>query len=158
MVTVNSFLKAGDDLVPIEEFVGPIPDDDYIEGAIELFVDAKPILTREMVDYVDQLWAYLVRGLGEVAAGREFLVYYPDMPVRIIFRPQERDVTVIVDPEQLNRMASVPVDALIGAMTSAGMTFFDRLRQYAPNNRVRYDRNISHLATLAASMGRFDAS
>jgi hypothetical protein len=107
-----------------------------------------------MVDYVDQLWAYVARGLGEVIAGREFSTYYPDMPVQIIFRPQGRDVAVIVDPQHWNRMASIPADELIFAMTSAGTMFFNRLRQYAPNNSVRYDRNVLHLATLAASVSR----
>lgn len=155
MISVKSFLKVGDDLVPVEDFVGPIRDEDYIEGAIELSVDRSPILDREMVDYVDQLWAYIARGLGEVVAGREFSTYYPDMPVQMIFRPQGRDVAIIVDPQHWNRVASMPVAEFIAAMTSAGTAFFNRLRQYASNNSRRYDRNISHLATLAASVSRF---
>lgn len=154
MVSVKSFLKIGDKLVLVEDFVGPIRDEDYIEGAIELSVDRRPVLGREMVDYVDQLWAYLVKGLGEVVAGREFSTYYPDMPVQIIFRPQGRDVAVIVDPQHWNRMASMPADEFISAMTSAGTVFFNRLRQYAPNNSARYDRNISHLTSLAAWVSR----
>lgn len=155
MVSVKSFIKVGDRLVPIEDFVGPIRDEDYIEGAIELSVDRRPVLGREMVDYVDQLWAYVAKGLGEVVAGREFSTYYPDMPVQIIFRPQGHDMAVIVDPRHWNRVASMPVDEFIAAMTYAGTAFFNRLRQYAPNNSRRYDRNISHLATLAASVSRF---
>ena len=154
MVSVKSFLKVGDKLVSVEDFVGPVHDEDYIEGAIELSVDRRPVLGREMVDYVDQLWAYVARGLGEVVAGREFSTYYPDMPLQIIFRPKGRDVAVIVDPQHWNRMASMPTDEFISAMTSAGTAFFNRLRQYAPNNSVRYDRNISHLATLAACVSR----
>src|ERR1043165_8727823 len=152
MIHVESWLKVADDLVSVQEFSGPVADQDYIEGAIELTISDKPMLTRDMVDYVDQLWAYLIRGLGEVLVGNEFSTYYPDMPIQIIFRPQGRDVTVIVDPQEWNRIASVPLDILVGAMASAGTIFFDKLRQHAPNNRARYDRNVSHLAALVASM------
>lgn len=154
MIHVESWLKVADDLVSVQEFSGPVADQDYIEGAIELTISHKPMLTRDMVDYVDQLWAYLIRGLGEVLVGNEFSTYYPDMPIQIIFRPQGRDVTVIVDPEEWNRIASVPLDTLVSAMASAGTIFFDKLSRYAPNNRARYDRNISQLATLVASMSR----
>src|SRR5688500_17838192 len=68
MVAIKSLLKVADDLVPVEEFVGPIVDQNYIEGGIELSVENVRMLAREQVDYVDQLWAYLVEGLEEVAA------------------------------------------------------------------------------------------
>ena len=154
MIHVESWLNVADDLVSVQEFSGPVADQDYIEGAIELTISHKPMLTRDMVDYVDQLWAYLIRGLEEVLVGNEFSTYYPDMPIQIIFRPQGSDVTVIVDPQEWNRIASVPLDTLVGAMTSAGTMFFDKLRQYAPNNSARYNRNISRLAALVESMSR----
>lgn len=151
MIQVESWLKVADDLVSVQEFTGPIPDQDYIEGAIELIISHKPVLTRDMIDYIDQLWAYFIRGLEEVVAGREFSTYYPDMPLQIILRPHGRDVTVIVDPQQWNRIASAPLDALVDAMVPAGILFFEKLRQYAPSNRSRYDRNIDNLTALAAS-------
>lgn len=154
MIHVESWLKIADDLVSVQEFSGPVADQDYVEGAIELTILHKPMLTRDMIDYVDQLWAYLIRGLGEVLVGNEFSTYYPDMPIQIIFRPQGRDVTVIVDPQEWNRIASAPLDTLVGAMASAGTVFFNKLRQYAPNTRARCDRHISHLATLVASISR----
>src|SRR5882762_6519438 len=100
MIAIRSFLKVENALVPVEEFVGPILDDNYIEGAIELSIGHKTILTREMVDYVDQLWAYLIRGLGEVVAGREFSTFYPDMPLEVVLRPQGGRVTIMVDPNE----------------------------------------------------------
>jgi len=143
MVTVQSFLKVDANLVSVEEFAGPIIDEDYIEGAIELSVDRRPILTREMVDYVDQLWAYLIRGLGEVVAGREFSTSYPDMPLEIMFRPQRDRVTIIVDPRERNMEASLSIEELLAGMVPAGTLFFERLRPYAPGNQSMYDKHIS---------------
>ena len=149
MITIRSLLKVEDALVPVDEFVGPLPDDNYIEGAIELSVGYKPILTREMVDYVDQLWAYLIRGLGEVVAGREFSTFYPDMPLEVVLRPQGGRVTIMVDPSQGGAEASVTLDELCRAMATAGTLFFERLRPLVPGNQVMYDRYVSDLAVLA---------
>lgn len=88
MIHIKSWLKAAGDLVPVEEFRGPVPDQDYIEGALELTIGHKPMLTRELVDYIDQLWAYLIRGIRGIVAGNEFSTYYPDMPLEIILRPR----------------------------------------------------------------------
>src|SRR5579872_1274763 len=96
MLTIKSLIKIDDKLVPIDEFEGPVVDPDYIEGAIDLTIDHKPILRRELVDYVDQLWAYLVDGLGEVVAGREFSTGYPDMPIDIVLLPQGSNVNISV--------------------------------------------------------------
>jgi len=149
MVTIRSLLKVEHALVPVEDFVGPIVDENYIEGAIELFIDSKPVLTREMVDYVDQLWAYLIRGLGEVVAGREFSTFYPDMPLEVVLRPQGDRVTIMVAPREGGVEASTTLDALCQAMATAGTMFFERLRALDPSNQAMYDRYITDLAVLA---------
>jgi len=152
MVTIRSLLKVEDALVPVEEFIGPIVDDNYIEGAIELSVGYKPILTREMVDYVDQLWAYLIRGLGEVVGGREFSTFYPDMPLEVVLRPRGGRVTILVDPSRGGAEASVTLGELCKAMATAGILFFERLRSFVPGNQAMYDQYITDLAALAKSI------
>jgi hypothetical protein len=149
MIKIQTLLKVGDDLVPVEQFVGPIPDEDYIEGSLELSVGSKPILTREQVDYPDQLWAYLIEGLEEVVAGRDFSTYYPDMPVKIVLRPQGERVTINVDTRNKIVEASVPIHELCSAMASAGTTFFERLRQFTPSNRPMYDGYLVRLKDLS---------
>lgn len=148
-IKFQSLLKVGDDLVPVEQFVGPIHDEDYIEGAIELSVGGKPILTREQVDYPDQLWAYLIEGLEQVIAGQEFSTYYPDMPVKIVLRPQGERVTISVDTRKKVSEASVRLDELCAELASAAKTFFERLRPLAPGNRSMYDGYIARLASLS---------
>lgn len=151
MVTILSLMKAGDKLVPIEEFEGPITDPDYIEGAIELIVDHKPILRREMIDYIDQLWAYLVDGLGEVVAGRECSTGYPDMPIDIVLRPQGKLVNVAVSSgsHKWDADADVAITELVGSLVPVGTLFFERLQRLVPSHRASYDRCIAALARLA---------
>jgi len=154
MVTVKSFLKAGEDLVPVEEFSGPIADEYYIEGAIELSVDNRPILTRAMVDYVDQLWAYLTTGLDDVVAGREFSTYYPDMPLQIVLQPLGNRVKIMTRSRsgKYDADASAALDDLVQALTSGGKLFFESLRPFAPSHRATYDRNIADLAALVGRL------
>jgi hypothetical protein len=149
MIDIHSLMKVADNLVPIEEFEGPIPDEDYIEGAIELTVDHKPILRREMIDYVDQLWSYLVNGLGEVVAGREFSTGYPDMPIDIVLQPQGDHVRIALSSKsrKWDAAASVTLNELLDAMVPAGILFFERLRCFTLHKEV-CDRYISRLSTI----------
>jgi len=153
MLTIISLMKVDGTLVPIEEFEGPVADPDYIEGAIELTINHKPILRREMVDYVDQLWAYLVDGLGEVVAGRECATGYPDMPIDIVLRPQGKLVNVAVSSEshKWDADADASVTELVSSLVPAGTLFFERLRRLVPSHRASYERCIAALARLAVS-------
>jgi hypothetical protein len=148
MVAIESLLKVADDLVPVQEFKGPIVDENYIEGAIVLSVGSKPILTREMVDYVDQLWAYLVQGLEEVVAGREFSTCYPDMPIEIRLRPQGDNVTINLSSRKRAAEATIAIDELCSAMASAGSLFFSKLRPFVPNDQALCDQYVARLAAL----------
>lgn len=154
MIKIQSWLKVGEDLVPVEDFVGPVHDEDYIEGAIELSVDDKPVLTREMVDYPDQLWAYLIEGLEQIRAGREFSTYYPDMPVKIVLQPQGEHVTISVDTRKKVFEASAGLDELCHALASAARTFFEQLGPLAPGNRSMYDGCITRLVSLSTATRR----
>jgi hypothetical protein len=112
VIEIQSLLTVGDELVAFGDFAGPILDEDYIEGAIELTVNRKPILLREQVDYVDQLWAYLITGLEEISEGRDFSTYYPDMPVEIVLRPSNKLVTIRVDRKKSVSEATLPLAEL----------------------------------------------
>ncbi|MEJ7596461.1 MAG: hypothetical protein WKG01_01020 [Kofleriaceae bacterium] len=114
MLSIASYLKQGDELVPIAQFHGPIDDEDYIEGAIELTIDYKPLLTTAQVDYVDQLWAYLITGMAEeVAQGKPFSTLFPDCPIEVALRPEleRQQIVVGVDLKQKRGpiTASVPL-------------------------------------------------
>lgn len=154
MVTIKSFLKVRDDLVRVEEFTGPVTDEHYIEGAIELSVDGRPILTSAMVDYIDQLWAYLATGLGEVVAGKEFSTCYPDMPLEIILQPLGDRVKIMIrgPSGKHNADAFVALDDLLRAMTSEGKLFFELLRPFVPSHRASYDLSIADLAAVAGHL------
>jgi len=145
-ISVQSLLRVAEDLVPVDQLSGQALDRidrNNIEGAIELSVWRKPILTRENVDDVYLLWIYLVEGLEELAAGRGLSISYPDMPVQIMFRPRHGRVTIKVD----TREASVETAPLLGAMLPAGILFFEVLRSFVADA----DRYIARLGALTRS-------
>lgn len=139
MITVKSYLGADSNLVPAEEFTGPIADEDYIEGAVELTIDDIAMLTRAQVDYVDQLWAYLVNGLDEVVAGRTFTTCFPDMPIEIALRPEGAHVTMSVTSKRSSATATTSLADLLAAMIPAARTFFARIGPLAPSNAPSYE-------------------
>ena len=141
-------LQVGDELVPLEELKSPVLDEDYIEGAIELSVNGKTILSREQVDLVDQLWCYLVLGLEEVMAGRELTTCYPDMPVEIVLRPEGKRVTIRVDNKKRIVEATLPIDDLRKAMVPAARQFFQHLRPLVSRRQASCDRYLARLAAL----------
>jgi hypothetical protein len=151
MITIHSLLEVGNDLVLIEDFTGPVRDEDYIDGAIELIVGDQPVLSREQVDLVDQLWSYLIEGLEEILAGREFSTGYPDMPVRVVLRPNDKRVAIEVDAGERVAEATVTIDELRTAMLTAGTTFFERLRPHLTRTQHRCDRQLARLAALSRS-------
>jgi hypothetical protein len=149
MIEIQSLLQVGDELVPFSDFTGPILDEDYIEGAIELTVNRKPILIREQVDYVDQLWAYLITGLEEISEGQAFSTFYPDMPVEITLQPKGNLVTIKVDRKKSVSEATLPIAELRNAMIIAARSFFEKLRPFVSLQKPSYDNYLAKLAKLA---------
>jgi hypothetical protein len=147
MITIRSLIIVNDALVAMEDFAGPIRDQDYIEGAIELWVGSTCLLSREQVDLVDQLWCYLVDGLVDVVAGRSFSTFYPDMPVEVTLQPRGRGVTMKVNAGKRVAEATMRLDDLRGAMVPAGRLFFEKLRPFG--HRATCDRYLARLATLS---------
>lgn len=148
MLSFQSFLQEADTLVPIAEATMPPPDDQYIEGAIELVVDHKPILERRDVDLVDQLWMYLVRGLEEVLAGKEFSTNYPDMPLKVLLQPKGALVAITVSGKKRSSTATVSLAELRSSMVPAAEDFFRRLAQLSSASQARCQRYLDRLARL----------
>jgi hypothetical protein len=134
MISVQTFMKVADALVPMAEYRGPVHDRYYIEGAIEISIDDVAVVPRAYEDYVDQLWAYLARGLVEVAAGRAFTTYYPDMPVEITMQPDGELVALRVGAGKQWREATANRRQLIEAVSRAGIAFFQALTPHVPDN------------------------
>ena len=153
MISIASYLKQGGELVPLAEFRGPIEDEDYIEGAIELTIGYVPLLTTAQVDYVDQLWAYLIKGMAEeVREGQPFSTFFPDCPNEVTLRPEpaRQQIVVGVDLKQKRGpiTASAPLAEFKQAFVAEARRFFEALLPLAPDHRGAYERLLKQLDTI----------
>jgi hypothetical protein len=148
MITVQSLIKVANMLVPVDELIGPIENEEYINGAIELSIGRVHLLTRDHVDLVVRLWAAWIEGLEEASMGRAFTTSYPDLFLEIALRPQGDQVVVQVDDMARLVAESVPLAAFRTAMVAAARRFFERLRPLVTLRRARLDGYLARLAAL----------
>lgn len=150
MIKVRTLLKVGDEFIPIAEYSGVVANEYYIDGAIELELDGKALLSRDHWDLVDQLWAYLVEGLKAIRRGETFSTYFPDSPVRVVFRPELDRGTVTVEIDyrgiQGDTTATVGLDAFQAAMAREARQSFEALIRIAPGGREAYESVLRDLA------------
>lgn len=83
-LSVDSYILDENVLVKSGEFKGELHDPDYILGGISLIIDGVVVLDNNDVDYVDQLWVYLLNGIEDVVDG-DVEFYYPDQPILLAF-------------------------------------------------------------------------
>lgn len=131
MINVESFLQnSSGELVPIGQFSGGLPDLDYVEGSIEIIVRNQLILSREYVDYVDQLWAYFLNAMQDLSRSGKAEFMFPDMPVEVsIHRVSREQVSFRVDDNLVPRIETA---LIFSELCRAGQVFFERLGQVAP--------------------------
>jgi hypothetical protein len=157
MVSIASYLKQGSELVPIAEFHGPIADENYIEGAIELSINYVPLLTTAQVDYVDQLWAYLIQGMVEnVREGQPFKTYFPDCPIEVTLRPEPGErIAVGVDLRTKRGpiTATAPLAEFKRVFAAEARRFFETLMPLVSDHRSTYERLLEVVATKATLTG-----
>ncbi|MCB9850804.1 MAG: hypothetical protein H6817_08880 [Phycisphaerales bacterium] len=134
MIFVQSYMFMDDRLVPVHEWWGPVVDQRYIAGALELHINRVALLTTEMDDLIDQLWGYIISGLDEhVVNGREFRTLFPDQPIELCLSPSSdgKSIHASVDCNGI-RSAVVGWSEFFDAILSAGELFFRQLIVIAP--------------------------
>ncbi|QAT88937.1 MAG: hypothetical protein EOO72_06085 [Myxococcaceae bacterium] len=152
MVQIATYFRHGEDFVPVDAFVGPIPDEDYIEGAMELSIDGRAMLTRQEWDYIDQLWAYLVGGVADLLGGRKFQTFFPDQPIELSVTPDEvggRATVRVVIREDV-REASAELTVLVAEVLKEARHFFERIQKVVP--REAYEQTLEEISTLEQSL------
>lgn len=142
---VETLLKVGGEFVPVDVFDGPLPDRDYIEGAIILSVEGKTILGLQHWDLVDQLWAYLLNGLAALRHAPKHECYFPDQPLRLLLERNGDDMICITIGESSHR---VDIHTFTQAVRDGATRFSDSLR--------RLDSELAD--AIEQSLDQFEAS
>lgn len=154
MIRVESYLLVDKQFIPVESFTGRVPDPHYIEGAIQLEINGVMVLTLELYDYVDQLWSYVANGLIKLTTQQSWKTYFPDQPIELSFRTDERRqrVTVEATPSKGRVTASASYDEFMTVMSEAGQQFFRRMIELVPENRTANELVLRDLQSIAAKV------
>ncbi|NNB92825.1 hypothetical protein HI113_02715 [Corallococcus exiguus] len=153
MVQIATYFRQGEVFVPIDAFVGPIPDEDYIEGALEFSMGGRSMLTRQEWDYIDQLWAYLVGGVADLQRGETFQTFFPDQPIELSITPDgvggHATMRVVIGGDV--REASVELAVLVAEVLKEARHFFERIQKELP--REAYQQTLQEISTLERMQG-----
>jgi hypothetical protein len=147
MITIRTFLRSVDgSFVRLEDCVRPLPDSEYVEGAIELTVDGVEIMGLHEWDYVDQLWSYIVDMMHDLRASGRAVTFFPDQPIELSFEKTGQRVLVSCRAGDEVRRASVPAEELPDALRAEAQRFFTALSALIPENAATYESARSRLA------------
>ena len=163
-VEIKTYLKVNHEFFLVDQFPEPllyknrknkkIWDSSYIEGAIELKVGNRLLLTREMWDYIDSLWAYIINSLEELNHRKESTTYFPDQPIQISMSTQKvgRNISAVkigvtVPPSAPIRTV-VEYDPFVSRMIDAARLYFESMLEIAPENSGSYRYFLTQLSTM----------
>ncbi len=103
MIEVKSYLgsiniESGENFTLVGEYDREIDDPRHIDGAIELIIDGKYLISQEQWDLVDLLWIYIVDGIESVIDGNDYSSSFPDSSVEFSLKktdfPDQIEMTV----------------------------------------------------------------
>lgn len=135
VVEIETFLKNDrGEFVSVSDYQGPVPDADYIEGAVKIVIDGREILGVKEWDYVDQLWSYLARMVADLRSEGDARTRFPDQPIELSLQRNRGRVLVTVDSRVEVQRADVSFDDFLAAVISSGLLFFERMSEIAPGN------------------------
>ena len=146
MLKVESFLKIENDFISILEFNKTLPDDFYIEGAIEIVKGNKKILSVKDWDYIDQLWGYFLDGIEYTIKGLDFKTRLPDQPTAIsfIYKSNLNKVIITVDRRK-SQSICVDYDEFLIVFIEEGTKFFKKMNSLLPSE---YNYELNKLSSL----------
>ena len=131
-MVVNTFIKIEDKYIPISKVKQRVPNQDYIEGAIEIIINENPILTIQHGDYIDQLWSYIWDGLIALLENEAASFFFPDQPVKMSFELINfKRVKVSVEDRKVNSEV-VGKSEFMTDMLDKCNEFFQYLPKFAP--------------------------
>jgi hypothetical protein len=103
MIEVKSYIgsiniESGKKFTLVGDYDGAIDDPRHIDGAIELIIDGKYLISQEQWDLVDLLWLYIVDGIESVIDGTDYSSSFPDSSVELSLKktalPDKIEMTV----------------------------------------------------------------
>lgn len=139
MIEIRTLLRYEEgSFVYLEDCTIPPQDPDYVEGAIEFYVDGAEIIGVREWDYVDQLWSYIADMVKDLIESGMASTYFPDQPIELSFKRNGSRVLVSCALKGETRRAEVELDELMEVIRKAGIAFFEKMSTLFPENSSSY--------------------
>lgn len=120
----------------------------FVEGAIELTVRQKAVITTEEWDDIDDLWINITSVVRKICGGEEQAeMYFPDQPIMFrLSRIQGGMMEVVSEKGNARRRAVAAERDIVTALCRAGISFFGHLislgaagNEYATQRQILVD-------------------
>ena len=147
MISIESYLKLDDEYINVFEYEGSIKDSDYIDGAICLDINGVKLISMEMWDYIDQLWAYFTIGICDLFNRKVFKTRFPDQPIEVVFKPIRDQALIIVNCHSEVKVI-VDRNEFVRVMSEHALLFFEKLSSIKGVNKSQYRNEIEKLERL----------
>ncbi|MEU5880341.1 hypothetical protein [Spirillospora sp. NPDC047279] len=147
MIEIRTYLETSDErLVEIGSATEAPPDENYVEGALELTVNGVRIIDVAMGDYIDQLWSYISDMVSDLLATGSADTRFPETPTTLSFQRQGHNrVLVTLEKRGERRVASAAEDELVDALRTHGAEFFAVMTRLLPQAQKSHEAALSRL-------------
>jgi hypothetical protein len=146
VISIRTLLRSSaGDFIPLEDLPATSGDAFYVEGAIELRIDHKPIMGVREWDDVNHLWGYIGNMIDELRNSPTVETYFPSQPIHLSFQRDDNFIVVTCG----DRRASAPADELLIAIRDEGIRFWNAMLKLAPDNAAEYKFQIEQLRASA---------
>jgi hypothetical protein len=135
----------------IDDVSPPIPDVDYVEGAIVWTIQGVSLMSESQWDLVDQLWAYMIDGVIQLLDTGKFETYFPDQPLRLAFTARSGNRVEVAVGEEKN---IVDREALVTSLADGGKRFFWRMKELVPKRNITWKRYLDKIEGVLLSHGK----
>lgn len=124
-------------------------DFDYFEGAIYLSYNEQIILDFRYWDLIDQLWAYFINLIDNYYNSNGHAeTFFPDQPMKIEFkRISDKLMLLSIQGQKISKVV-LPEKDLFLAILVNGEQFFEKIREYNPQEKERYKFAIEGIKEL----------
>jgi hypothetical protein len=144
---MSTFIKQNDKMLPYREVTGRAVNPMKVNGVLLLTIDGTPIFTKEMHDFVDQLWAFLIQSVDQLNTKRESDFYFPDQGIHVVLtRLSQRNLLRIHVVELKEVSALVDFDLFRDAVKVEGTGFMTFMKKHSPWHVVAFDQELSRMA------------
>jgi hypothetical protein len=156
MIEVKSYIgsiniESGKKFTLVGDYDGAIDDPRHIDGAIELIIDGKYLISQEQWDLVDLLWLYIVDGMESVIDGTDYSSSFPDSSVELSLKKTEfpDKIEMTVDGQSIVSDRQELINTLLNGAESC-LTDLSRLM----NDRSFYRSSIEKIQKLKIYMSK----